>query len=476
MALIAGSGTNMDVLNAVTLVVKAPNQQVEDQTIKCELTWTIRKLKGHLSEVYPSKPLANALVVLSSTAEDGEIEVRISRTEDQKLIYSGQLLNDGVVLKDILRSYEGQETHTVHLVCVPTRENFCRSKAPAMVGPRHSTTPGGSSSGSSSTPPESSSSSDNLSTSPSTSEESLRQRLSANPTTPTAARISYPSEEQTPAVPPPDPRTMWAATMTGGYDPNNLAHQVAWMQQAYAQYMMQYMQLMTSGTVMANGFVPGTIPSQPSALPEQTQPLAQNNQERVEEAPNNDLQDVEDEDIRANRDWLDWFYLLSRMMVLLSIVYFYSSPTRFFIVSILAVVMYLYHRGYLQVHQLQEARLVAENNNEGPPPVNNNVPPHPRGDEGQEVGPQPATEATETLVGQGADRPTLLSLTWTFFTSFFASLIPEQPGALLSTTCYNTRYTIQGQMFTLPKVLECAFNPTVLVNTGCGGVNVPLQL
>nr|CAD7399417.1 unnamed protein product [Timema cristinae] len=129
---------------------------------------------------------------------------------------------------------------------------------------------------------------------------------------------------------------------------------------------------MASGTMTANGFVPGMIPSQPSALPEQTQPLAQNNQERVEEAPNNDL----------------------------------------------------------QVQQLQEARLVAENNNEGPPPVNNNVPPHPRGDEGQEVGPQPAMEATETLVGQGADRPTLLSLTWTFFTSFFASLIPEQPGAL----------------------------------------------
>jgi hypothetical protein len=28
------------------------------------------------------------------------------------------------------------------------------------------------------------------------------------------------------------------------------------------------------------------------------------------------------------------------------------------------------------------------------------------------------------------DRPSLFALTWTFFTSFFASLIPEQPGAL----------------------------------------------
>lgn len=44
------------------------------------------------------------------------------RTEDQKLIYSGQLLPDSVTLRDILRWYEGQETHTVHLVCSPPRD------------------------------------------------------------------------------------------------------------------------------------------------------------------------------------------------------------------------------------------------------------------------------------------------------------------------------------------------------------------
>lgn len=39
--------------------------------------------------------------------------------EEQKLIYSGQLLNDAHILKDVLRQYEGQETHTVHLVYTP---------------------------------------------------------------------------------------------------------------------------------------------------------------------------------------------------------------------------------------------------------------------------------------------------------------------------------------------------------------------
>lgn len=47
----------MDTL-PVTLIVKAPNQQFEDQTIKCEPTWSIRKLKGYLSEVYPCNPVS----------------------------------------------------------------------------------------------------------------------------------------------------------------------------------------------------------------------------------------------------------------------------------------------------------------------------------------------------------------------------------------------------------------------------------
>lgn len=41
------------------------------------------------------------------------------KTEDQRLIYSGQLLTDSVILKDILRPYDedGQLNLTVHLVC-----------------------------------------------------------------------------------------------------------------------------------------------------------------------------------------------------------------------------------------------------------------------------------------------------------------------------------------------------------------------
>lgn len=47
--------------------------------------------------------------------------------EEQKLIYSGQLLNDTHILKDVLRQYEGQDTHTVHLVYTPKNRPIASS-------------------------------------------------------------------------------------------------------------------------------------------------------------------------------------------------------------------------------------------------------------------------------------------------------------------------------------------------------------
>lgn len=42
----------------VILVIKAPNQKYDDQTINCFLNWTVEKLKTHISHVYPSKPVS----------------------------------------------------------------------------------------------------------------------------------------------------------------------------------------------------------------------------------------------------------------------------------------------------------------------------------------------------------------------------------------------------------------------------------
>lgn len=46
------------------------------------------------------------------------------KSDEQKLIYSGKLLRDSAVLKDILRQYDGQDTHTVHLVFTPKSQRL----------------------------------------------------------------------------------------------------------------------------------------------------------------------------------------------------------------------------------------------------------------------------------------------------------------------------------------------------------------
>lgn len=43
----------------VTLIIKAPNQKYEDQTINCFLNWTVERLKSHISNVYPSRPVSD---------------------------------------------------------------------------------------------------------------------------------------------------------------------------------------------------------------------------------------------------------------------------------------------------------------------------------------------------------------------------------------------------------------------------------
>lgn len=56
----------------------------------------------------------------------------------------------------------------------------------------------------------------------------------------------------------------------------------------------------------------------------------------------------DDENEGGQRDLLDWFYISCRVLVLFSIVYFYSSITRFIIVTGLGLLAYLYNIGYFR--------------------------------------------------------------------------------------------------------------------------------
>ena len=44
--------------SSITLVIKAPNQRIRDIEVSCLLDWTVEKLKSHLANVYPTKPVS----------------------------------------------------------------------------------------------------------------------------------------------------------------------------------------------------------------------------------------------------------------------------------------------------------------------------------------------------------------------------------------------------------------------------------
>ncbi|EPY77112.1 homocysteine-inducible, endoplasmic reticulum stress-inducible, ubiquitin-like domain member 1 isoform 2 [Camelus ferus] len=134
--------------------------------------------------------------------------------------------------------------------------------------------------------------------------------------------------------------------------------QLSWFQQIYArQYYMQYL----AATAASGAFVPSPsaqeipVVSAPAPapihnqFPAENQPANQNAAPQVVVNPgaNQNLRmnaqggPIVEEDDEINRDWLDWTYSAATFSVFLSILYFYSSLSRFLMVMGATVVMYL---------------------------------------------------------------------------------------------------------------------------------------
>lgn len=138
------------------------------------------------------------------------------------------------------------------------------------------------------------------------------------------------------------------------------------------------------------------------------------------------------EDGAFNLDWLDFFYMTLKIFAFFSIVCFYASPIRFCIVTFMGFVIYLYQGGFFRV---QLYVLPANNNirpgnnnqvlqNEGAEPQ---VVPAQQNGQVPTVQPEARINANEE---NEEERPGAFAFTWTFFSSFFASLIPDQPNVI----------------------------------------------
>ncbi|XP_028904858.1 homocysteine-responsive endoplasmic reticulum-resident ubiquitin-like domain member 2 protein isoform X2 [Ornithorhynchus anatinus] len=366
----------------VTLIIKAPNQKYRDQTISCFLDWTVGRLKTHLADVYPSRPQ--------------------------------------------------DEYHMVHLVC--TSRTPPSSPKPSTSRENHGTAASSSSSNSdhsgSTTP---SSSQETLSATSSSGSEGLRQR-------------SFPQAQTTPVQSHQFPYVMQGnvgnqfpgQAVPAGFPmyPAFSPLQMLWWQQMYArQYYMQY-QAAVSAQATSNADPARPSVAQPVNLapaPVNDPPPAPNGMAQENRPGNPNVQMnaqggaiVNEEDV--NRDWLDWMYTFSRAAILLSIVYFYSSFSRFVMVMGAMLLVYLHQAGWFPFRQ-EGGRPQAPNNNAEVNPGGQNLN-------------DPDLEEMERLMDEGVDddsgedaiedantvpQPGFMASAWSFITTFFTSLIPEGP-------------------------------------------------
>ncbi|XP_038662800.1 homocysteine-responsive endoplasmic reticulum-resident ubiquitin-like domain member 1 protein isoform X1 [Scyliorhinus canicula] len=389
----------------VTLLIKAPNQRQEDQKVGAELGWTVRRLKSYLSDKYPSHPAES----------------------EQRLIYSGKLLPDHLLLRDVLR--KNDEYHTLHLVC--NLRSGSESTQAANVT-QETATP-------------TASGQETLTVPTSAAVDGLRHR---GPASFPWAYGAWPAGEE-----PQRPMGMSGLAAYNLYS----SQQIVWLQQMYArQYYMQYQAAVAAAATNSQQHpvvAPGTPPDLPNQPPlvnlpaDRNAPLPQLNNPPANQNLRMNAQGgpVMDDDDELNRDWLDWLYLAARACFFLSIVYFYSSMSRVVLVVSAILLMYLHRAGWFPfrhpapLEPVPNVDVPAEAAD--PNRVNQEQQENQDGqDIVQEESGTPdhdldgtsnsgSNDITEAPLAPEAEvvRTTLANKTWVFFKTFFASLIPEGP-------------------------------------------------
>ncbi|KAL2093168.1 hypothetical protein ACEWY4_010480 [Coilia grayii] len=418
--------------NTMKLIIKTPRQEYGDEIIAgVDLNWTVMDLKRHLSTVYPSHP----------------------SEKDQRLIYSGKLLIDNLHVRDAFR--KDDHMPIIHLVCA------FRPQPDAQPGARPKVRPEGSS------PPSSAAAEPSvMAPSPPVPVAAHTHTHTHAPQAPSSDGLRHRGHQPQHQPPPswsPSAATAGAAAMAHPAFPTYSLYspqQLLWLQHMYArQYYMHYQAALAAASSSAP-LAPTVGTSLPVAPHQAAVPAGLANQAPMDNLPanqngadpafinpegaNQNLRmnaqggPVMEDDEDIERDWLDWVYTAARLGVFLSIVYFYSSLSRFILVMSSLLLMYLHTAGWFPFRR----RVVARGPNEPAPEVaqnqqnldnqnQHNAPAEaPAEGDGLEA-PAAAPEAqaphplTPVLVPQ--HRVSIVWTAWVFFKSFFASLIPEVP-------------------------------------------------
>lgn len=135
----------------------------------------------------------------------------------------------------------------------------------------------------------------------------------------------------------------------------------------------------------------------------------------------------DDDDLNGGqRDVLDWCYVATRVLVLFSIVYFYSSLARFALAAGLGIIFYLYNNGFFGAGGANNGaaaqQAAAQNQPQQPADEHDAAVNEVR----QVAG---AAGGDDVQVGQQLEPqpPHALNVLGTFITTFFTSLLPNDP-------------------------------------------------
>lgn len=368
-------------------------------------------------------------------------------------MYSGKLLPDHLQLKDIFRKQD--EYHMVHLVCssrTPPESPKPSFRSNGIAGANGDIGVNGdatSSDSSVATSPSSSPSQESLIGSTVSSSADLRHR-NLSPVPPDQAQsygFQHVMQGHGVGQFPTYPVIPGGFPMYSVYSPQH----ILWWQQMYArQYYMQYQAAARlSGPAPAQTSAPAAsepvnhepnrpneAPAAPIAAVPENRPVNQNIQMNAQGGPVMNEEDL-------NRDWLDWMYTVSRAGILLSIVYFYSSFSRFVMVMGAILLVYLHQAGWFpfrqdgqnrqpvnhpvefnqdgqednahEVHEMERLMDVGADDDSGDSGDNGES-----GDSG-DSGDDTAESTT------GTEPPGFMASAWSFITTFFTSLIPEGP-------------------------------------------------
>ncbi|VDN02150.1 unnamed protein product [Thelazia callipaeda] len=352
-----------DDVNDIGLLIRCALQSFDDLLIRCPSSWTVYQLKEKLAVDCPSKP----------------------NTKSQRLIYAGHCLHDDRTLKSVFEhwSVNDESVHVIHLVCPP--KNFAAYENDSVLRKRKT---------------------------------SSTQSSSASSRSETAAPLNQNGNGafQFYANPP------WANSFAQA----NYVTPQAMLNSSNAHFQSVYQAYMLPPQLLFD-----SVQSETSTLP---QPPQQVNQPQgvfpvepnlaaapaaggfVQQAMAGDVDDQQ-------RDFLDVIYKAIRMCFLIMLVYVYSSAERFFGVLIFILLVW-----FIQARRDRNNRERADR--ELAAAVDNFRQPHPA-NENQGVAEGMNEVVGATLTEQELREPTAWVVFWstcyTFITTFFSSLIPDNP-------------------------------------------------